>query len=215
MIDHRAHADGNISSNRLDLKLIADMIPKGSRVLDIGCGTGELLNILVRDRNVSGHGLELSQSGVNACVARGLSVVQGDADKDLSYYPSSGFDFVILSQTLQATQRPQDVLEEMARIGKKLIISIPNFGHWRVRLDLLLRGRMPETKTLNSQWYNTANIHLCTLLDFVDLATLVGLKVDSHIMVHKNKIQQSKSQISALDNLRAELGVFVLSPTLS
>lgn len=212
MIDHRALAAGNISSNRLDLQLIANMIPEGSRVLDIGCGSGELLSILVSDRQVSGHGLELSQSGVNACVTKGLSVVQGDADRDLSYYPSDGFDFVILSQTLQATQHPQEVLQEMARIGKKLIISIPNFGYWRVRLDLLLKGRMPKTQTLHAQWYNTANIHLCTLLDFVDLAQLVGLEVQSHITVNKWRVRQSNGQISALDNLRSELGVFVVSP---
>ena len=166
MIDPKASASGNLADKRIALVLIADMVESGSRVLDIGCGQGELLELLVDRRHADGRGLELSQSGVNACVARGLSVVQGNADTDLSYYPDNGFDTVILSQTLQATQRPREVLREMARIGQRLIVSIPNFGHWRVRANLALQGRMPETNALSTPWYETANIHLCTLLDF-------------------------------------------------
>ena len=160
MIDPKSQAAGNLSGDRIDLQLIADRVAPNSKVLDIGCGDGALLELLAHQRGIDGRGLELSQSGVNNCVARGLSVVQGNADTDLSYYPDNGFDTVILSQTLQATQRPHEVLREMARIGKRLIVSIPNFGHWRVRLDLLFNGRMPVTGALNASWYETANICL-------------------------------------------------------
>jgi methionine biosynthesis protein MetW len=179
-------------------------------VLDIGCGDGALLDLLVSDRNVDARGLELSQKGVNACVARGLSVVQGNADTDLSYYPDNGFDTVILSQTLQATQKPLDVLSEMARIGERLIVSIPNFGHWRVRLDLLLNGRMPVTGALAASWYETANIHLCTLRDFTDLADQLGLRVESCITLSGGRAREIAGKPSARHNLLAQQGVFVL-----
>ncbi len=198
------------SHPRLDLKMISELIPSGSKLLDIGCGNGDLLEMLVRDKNIDGRGMEISQSGVNNCVARGLSVVQGDADRDLTYYPSDAFDVVVLSQTLQATQNPRAVLLEMARIGRKLIVSIPNFGHWSVRFDLLRRGRMPETQTLNARWYDTANIHLCTLWDFVDLATETGLSVDHHITLSGNRVRKGDKPISWRDNWTAEIAVFTL-----
>ena len=146
----------------------ADFIAAGSRVLDVGCGDGELLELLQRDKDVDGRGVEISQRGVNECVSRGLSVIQGDADSDLVFYPDKGFDFVILSQTLQATRNPRAVLEDLLRIGNRAIVSFPNFGHWSVRLSLLLRGRMPVTKDLPYSWYDTPNIHFCTIRDFVD-----------------------------------------------
>jgi methionine biosynthesis protein MetW len=210
MIDPKAGADGNLGNKRIDLELIADMVESGSRVLDIGCGTGELLDLLVNRRQADGRGLELSQAGVNACVARGLSVVQGNADTDLSYYPDNGFDTVILSQTLQATQKPREVLREMARIGPQLIVSIPNFGHWRVRAHLALRGRMPETKALASSWYETANIHLCTLLDFTDLCAELDLKVAQCITLTNGRAHQSMQAPGSWKNLTAEQAVFVL-----
>ena len=210
MIDPKAGADGNLGNKRIDLELIADMVESGSRVLDIGCGTGELLDLLVNRRQANGRGLELSQAGVNACVARGLSVVQGNADTDLSYYPDNGFDTVILSQTLQATQKPREVLREMARIGPQLIVSIPNFGHWRVRAHLALRGRMPETKALASSWYETANIHLCTLLDFTDLCAELDLKVAQCITLTNGRAHQWTQAPGSWKNLTAEQAVFVL-----
>ena len=157
------------SSIRPDLQLIADLIEPGARVLDIGCADGELLDFLVQTKEVDGRGIEISQTGVNQCVARGLSVIQGDADNDLAEYPDQSFDTVILSRTLQAVHQPKTVLLELLRIGKKAIVTIPNFGQWHVRLSLLGSGRMPVTKALRRTWYNTENIHFCTILDLHDL----------------------------------------------
>jgi methionine biosynthesis protein MetW len=210
MIDPKSTADGNIANSRIDLQLLADRVAPGSKVLDIGCGDGALLELLVNDRRVDARGLELSQAGVNACVTRGLSVVQGDADTDLSYYPDNGFDTVILSQTLQATQHPHEVLREMARIGERLIVSIPNFGHWRVRLDLLVNGRMPVTGALAASWYETANIHLCTLHDFTGLCAQLGLQVENCITLSGGRAKTLDGAPTGRHNLLAEQGVFIL-----
>lgn len=162
---------------RIDERLIAAMIEPGARVLDVGCGDGDLLAHLAASKGVDGRGLEISQAGVSACVARGLAVIQGDADADLKDYPSGIFDVAILAQTLQACEKPEVVLSELSRIGRSAIVSLPNFGHWRVRLSLALNGRMPVTEALPEQWYRSANIHLCTLLDFHDLCDTLGLEI--------------------------------------
>src|SRR2546422_8454205 len=154
---------------RVDLLFVAEMVAAGARVLDVGCGYGELLSILAENRGVDGRGIELSREGVNDSVAKGLAVIQGDADTDLVDYPDDAFDYVILSQTLQATRRPRQVLEHMLRIGRRAVISFPNFGHWNIRLQLLLGGRMPRTDNLPYSWYDTPNIHFCTIKDFRDL----------------------------------------------
>jgi methionine biosynthesis protein MetW len=159
----------NPAAIRPDLQLIADLVEPGARVLDIGCADGELLDFLVKTKGVDGRGIEISQTGVNQCVAKGLSVIQGDADNDLAEYPDQSFDTVILSRTLQAVHQPKTVLLELLRIGKKAIVTIPNFGQWHVRLSLFGRGRMPVTKSLHRTWYNTENIHFCTILDLHDL----------------------------------------------
>jgi methionine biosynthesis protein MetW len=161
---------------RPDLAAIAAMIRPGTRVLDVGCGDGALLEHL-RTKGVDGRGIELSQQNVNACVARGLSVMQGDADTDLTEYPSGAFDAVILSNTIQATERPRVVLDHLLRIGRRTAVSLPNFGYWKVRASLLISGRMPRTKNLDYSWFDTPNIHLCTLSDFLDLTLLCGAAV--------------------------------------
>jgi len=187
---------------RRDLRLIADMVEPGSRVLDIGCGDGALLAWLAREKDVDGRGMELSQSGVNACVSHGLSVIQGNADSDLDDYPSDGFDYAILSQTLQATRKPRKVLRNLVRIGRRAIVSFPNFGHWRIRLRLLLDGSMPETALLSHAWYDTPNIHLCTVKDFEDLCRKIGAEIlDEHVL-HAGR------SVALLPNLLGSLGVF-------
>ena len=168
---------------RVDHLLVADMVPPGSRVLDVGCGDGELLQLLER-RGVDGRGIEISREGVNASVAKGIAVVQGDADTDLADYPNDAFDYVILSQTIQATRRPREVLEHMLRIGRHGIVSIPNFGHWSIRLGLLFGGRMPRTNNLPNTWYDTQNIHFCTIKDFRDLCGVVGAKMERAVAVN-------------------------------
>jgi methionine biosynthesis protein MetW len=165
-------------TSRLDLVVVANMVEPGSRVLDIGCGDGELLQLLTETRNVDGRGIEISRDGVNECVAKGLAVIQGDADTDLADYPDNTFDYVILSQTLQATRRPRWVLEQLLRIGRHAIVSFPNFGHWRIRGQLLWYGRMPITKNLPVSWYDTPNIHFCTIRDFVELARDMDAKIE-------------------------------------
>jgi methionine biosynthesis protein MetW len=163
---------------RQDHLLIVDMVEEGARVLDVGCGDGALLQLLAERKNVDGRGIELSQRGVNECVAKGLSVVQGDADTDLRDYPDDGFDYVILSQTLQATRHPREALQNMLRIGRRAIVSFPNFGYWRVRSQLVFRGRMPVTGNLSYSWHDTPNIHLCTIRDFVALLDELDARIE-------------------------------------
>ena len=153
------------------------MVERGSKVLDVGCGEGDLLQLL-ETRGIDGRGIELSREGVNRCVAKGLAVVQGDADTDLVNYPDDAFDYVILSQTLQATRQPRVVLENLLRIGRRAIVSFPNFGFWKMRLQLLVGGHMPRTENLPATWYDTPNIHFCTIKDFVQLCDEINVKME-------------------------------------
>src|SRR5689334_9515384 len=196
---------------RRDLRLITEMNEPESRVLDIGCGDGALLAYLAREKGVDARGMELSQSGVNACVRHGLSVIQGDADHDLDAFPAGAFDVAVLSQTLQATRHPRHVVEELVRIGKRAIVSFPNFGFWRIRLGLLWRGRMPVSELLNNSWYDTPNIHLCTIRDFVVLCDELGTKIERSITLDRHGRPFSLDPRGGLANLLAEQGVFVLS----
>ena len=177
----RHHALPAAPAPRADHLLIAEMVAPGSRVLDVGCGDGALLQLLQDAKRVDGRGVELTRERVNACVARGLSVIQGDADRDLADYPDQAFDYAILSLTIQATMHPKTVRENLLRIGRRAIVSFPNFGHWSVRTQLMFRGRMPETKTLAYSWYDTPNIHLCTIRDFVQLVGEIGASIDRAI----------------------------------
>ncbi len=186
------------------------MIPYGARVLDVGCGDGALLEHLAASKNVDGRGLELSQQNVNACVARGLPVVQGDADTDLGEYPPGAFDVAILSQTIQATFAPRDVLGHLLRIGRRTVISLPNFGHWRVRLALLVNGRMPRTQVLGYEWYDTPNIHLCTIADFVDLAKDAGATIERALSLDESGRTHPMRADAWGPNLLANGAIFLL-----
>ncbi len=199
------------SALRPDLAAIAEMIPPAARVLDIGCGDGSLLEYLVQAKQVDGRGLELSQQNVNHCVARGLSVVQGDADTDLSEYPSGVFDIVILSQTIQATRHPSLVLRQLLRIGTRTIVSFPNFGHWRIRLSLLIEGRMPVTKTLGHRWYDTPNIHLCTIADFRELARGAGAHIEKALALTGTERTRPMHPNAWGPNIFAEGAIFLLA----
>ncbi len=206
-----AHPTG-IATNgnsRVDLVAIAELVTPGSRVLDIGCGDGQLLKLLEMTRNVDGRGIELSQKGVNESVGRGLSVVQGDADTDLVDYPDDAFDFVILSQTLQATHRPREVVEQMLRIGQKAIVSFPNFGHWRVRALLGLTGRMPVTRSMPYTWYDTPNIHFCTIRDFIDLCAEMNANVERTMVLSRSGQIRFKAPLWFW-NLFGQQAVFLL-----
>jgi len=182
----------------------------GSRVLDVGCGDGQLLKLLEETRGVDGRGVEIGQKNVNECVARGLSVVQGDADTDLIDYPDHAFDYVILSQTLQATHRPRDVLEQLVRIGRKAIVSFPNFGHWRVRALLALTGRMPVSKSLPYSWYDTPNIHFCTIRDFVTLCREIDATVEKALALRADGSRLAFNAPMAFWNLFGQQAVFLL-----
>jgi methionine biosynthesis protein MetW len=194
---------------RVDLQLIADMVDAGTRVLDVGCGDGALLDLLARLKRVDGRGMELSQAGVNAGVASGLSIIQGDADTDLRHYPDNAFDYVILSQTLPATRSPRDVMEQMLRVGRHAIVSFPNFAYWRVRMRLLFGGHMPQTEALPHRWYDTPNIHLCTIDDFRDLCGEMGVVVEKALALDRRGRNLSFLPLP-LANLLGEQGLFLL-----
>ena len=195
---------------RKDLNLIANLIEDNSKIIDIGCGDGELLDFLNKSKNAKIQGLEIDQKKVNKCVAKGLSVIQGDADKDLSLYPEKSFEYVILSQTIQATLEPKKILYELTRIGEKVIVSIPNFGFWKVRLDLLFKGKMPITRKLNSTWFDTDNIHLCTILDFLELCDQLNLTVKQTVTITSKKQKKFTGKPSIKENIFAEEAIFLI-----
>ncbi len=203
--------NSNMHATRVDLLLLAEMVEPGSRVLDVGCGDGTLLRILAETRDVDARGIEIQQSGVNQCVARGLSVVQGDADTDLVNYPDNAFDYAILSQTIQATHRPRDVLEQLLRIGARAIVSFPNFGHWRVRSQIMFAGRMPVTKNLSYAWYDTPNIHFCTIKDFIALCDDLGASVERSVALNAHGQRLGVNIPLFMQNLLGQQAIFLLS----
>ncbi|MBT3765827.1 MAG: methionine biosynthesis protein MetW [Rhodospirillales bacterium] len=196
---------------RPDLQVIADMINPDTRLLDVGCGDGALLDHLANFKQVDGRGIELSTEGVNACVSAGLSVIQGDAETDLKDYPDQAFDYVVLSQTLQAMAAPKEVLADMLRIGERAIVSFPNFAYWRLRWQILTRGRMPVSRTIAFQWYDTPNIHFCTIKDFVILCEEMGITIERSIALDRNGAKRRVRSAMFFANLFGEQAVFLLS----
>ena len=195
---------------RLDLQIIADMIAPSTRVLDVGCGDGALLAYLKRAKEIDGRGIELSQAGVNACVGHGLSVIQGDADTDLRDYPRHSFDYAVLSQTLPATSDPKGVILDLVRIGRHAIVSIANFGYWRLRLSLLWGGHVPITDDATLHWYDTPNIHPCTIADFVGLAHELGVRIERSVSIDRRGRTRQSGTPRPLANLLDEQAIFLL-----
>ena len=196
---------------RLDLRLIAEMVPEGAKVLDIGCGDGALLAHLTAEKGADARGIEIDMAEATRAVARGLAVIHGDADADLRHYPDGAFDYVVLSRTLQAVERPREVLRQMLRIGTHAIVSFPNFGHWQMRWRLLWTGRMPDTDTWNRPWYETPNIHPCTILDFVALCEADGYQVNGWLAVDEHGSRAPWRESLRLANLFGEQALFLLS----
>ncbi|MFP6778655.1 MAG: methionine biosynthesis protein MetW [Alphaproteobacteria bacterium] len=198
-------------TNKINQNLISSLINKNDKVLDIGCGNGDLLYYLETTKNIQGQGIEISHIGVKESVTKGLSVIQGDADEDLVSFTDNTFDVVILSDTLQATHKPKEVLKEMLRIGKRCIICIPNFGYWKYRLQILFYGIMPVTKTLSEPWYSTPNIHLCTIKDFINLCNSLNISINKAYRNTQNNIKKIEKPDSYFNNLLSTEGIFILT----
>ena len=194
-----------------EFKIIINLLPTQSRVLDVGCGDGTLIEALFKQKDIDGRGIELEENKVKQCISKGLSVIQGNAETELGQFPDKAFDFVILSQTLQAFYQPENVLNELLRIGKKVIISIPNFGYWKVRTSLLFFGKMPITKSLPDSWYNTPNLHMCSIKDFYQFCDKKKIKMDQIIGINSEKISSINRVNLEMKNLLSEVGIFLIS----
>ena len=193
-----------------EFQIISDLIEKNTRVLDVGCGDGTLMEYLKHNKKIDIRGIEISKDNVQKCLSKGLAVIEGDAEKDLLQFPDSSFDFVILSQTLQAFLSPEIVIKELLRVGKKAIVTIPNFGFWKVRLHLLFKGTMPVTKNLPNEWYNTPNLHMCTIKDFYNFCENREIKLDKSLALQNEKISSINEFNLNVKNLSAELGIFLI-----
>ena len=193
-----------------EFKIIADLIETGTRVLDVGCGDGTLIEFLKDNKKIDIRGIEILKNNVQQCIGKGLTVIEGDAEKDLSQFPDGSFDFVILSQTLQAFLNPEKVISELLRVGKKAIVTIPNFGYWKVRLHLLIKGTMPITRTLPDEWYNTPNLHMCTIKDFFTFCENRKINLYKSIALQNLKSSEITNSNLTLKNLTAVLGIFLI-----
>ena len=193
-----------------EFKVIADLLPKNSKVRDVGCGDCSLMDLLAKDKNIEVRGLELDQSNVQKCIVKGLPVIQGDAETELYQFPPQSFDYVILSQTLQAFYKPDKVLKELLRIGKSVIVSIPNFGYWKVRTSLLFFGKMPITKTIPNTWFNTPNLHMCTIKDLFNYCEDQNIEIKKVIGVNENNTSLIKKSNLEMKNLFSKLGIFLI-----
>tara|TARA_B100001121_G_scaffold164444_1_gene143629 strand:- start:692 stop:1288 length:597 start_codon:yes stop_codon:yes gene_type:complete len=193
-----------------EFKIIADLINEKSRVLDVGCGDGELMSFIYKNITQDVRGIEISKNNVQKCISKGLTVIEGDAESDLIQFPNSSFDYVILSQTLQAFLNPENVLDELLRVGKKAVITIPNFGHWKVRLNLLFKGTMPITESLPHKWYNTPNLHMCTIKDFFNFCEAKNIKFIKSLSLSKEKLLNISKENLQKRNFYSEIGIFLV-----
>ena len=193
-----------------EYKIIADIITENTRVLDVGCSDGSLMEILKKNKNVDIRGIEISKEKVQTCISKGLTVIEGDAESDLKQFPDKSFDYVVLGQTLQAFINPEKVIKELLRVGNRAVVTIPNFGHWKVRLNLLVQGTMPVTKTLPNDWYNTPNIHMCTIKDFFRFSEKIDFKIFKSFALMNKNVSTINSSNLYFKNLFCELGVFLI-----
>ena len=193
-----------------EFKVISDLIEDNKKVLDVGCADGTLMKFLKENKNVNVRGLEISKEKVQECIAKGLTVIEGNAEKDLKQFPDKSFDYVVLSQTLQAFLSPEIVLDELLRVGKKAIVTIPNFGNWQVRLHLLFKGTMPITKSLPEQWHSTPNLHMCTIKDFVNFIKFKEIKMIKTLALNSNNTSNITTNNLGTKNLFADLGIFLI-----
>ena len=193
-----------------EFKVISDLIEDNKKVLDVGCADGTLMKFLKENKNVNVRGLEISKEKVQECIAKGLTVIEGNAEKDLKQFPDKSFDYVVLSQTLQAFLNPEIVLDELLRVGKKAIVTIPNFGNWQVRLHLLFKGTMPITKSLPEQWHCTPNLHICTINDFINFIKLYEIKMIKTLALNNNNVSNISNNNLGTKNLFADLGIFLI-----
>ena len=193
-----------------EFKVISDLIEDNKKVLDVGCADGTLMQFLKENKNINVRGLEISKEKVQECIAKGLTVIEGNAEKDLKQFPDKSFDYVVLSQTLQAFLSPELVLDELLRVGKKAIVTIPNFGNWKVRLHLLFKGTMPITKSLPEQWHSTPNLHMCTIKDFVNFIKSKEIKMIKTLALNNNNVSNITNNNLGSKNLFADLGIFLI-----
>ena len=193
-----------------EFQVIAELIEKEKKVLDVGCGDGTLMEFLKNNKKTNIRGLEISKSKVQECIAKGLTVIEGNAEKDLKQFPDKSFDYVVLSQTLQAFLDPELVINELLRVGKKAIVTIPNFGYWRIRLHLLLKGTMPITKTLPDEWYNTPNIHMCSIKDFFHFVKSRDIKIFKSLVINNQNVSIINDSNLTIKNFFADLGIFLI-----
>ena len=193
-----------------EFQIISDLIKNNTRVLDVGCGDGTLMKYLKDNKNVDTRGLEISKDKVQICVSKGLTVIEGNAEKDLKQFPNSSFNYAILSQTLQAFYNPEKVIDDLLNVAEKAIVTIPNFGFWKVRLDLLIKGTMPVTKNLPDEWYNTPNLHMCTLKDFFNFCSKKKIKLYKSLALHESKTSEINNFNLNIKNFSSELGIFLI-----
>ena len=193
-----------------EFKVIADLLPNNVRVLDVGCGDGSLMSLLIKEKKIEARGLELVEENVKRCIYKGLSVIEGDAETELHQFPNQSFDFVILSQTLQAFYNPEKVLKDLLRVGKSAIVSIPNFGYWKVRTSLLFFGKMPVTKTLPNSWHDTPNLHMCTIKDLFNFCFEKNIKINKIIGLNEKRTSEIKKSNLEIKNLFSKIGIFWL-----